>query len=1069
MKFTIILLAITICQVKASIFAQKISLSVKNASLTEVISKIRKQTKIDILYNSNSIASVKPITLEVKNEELKTVLDRCLQDQPLTYQFIKNTVLITEKLVMQQVLVSQSVSTAVSGKVTSDKGEPLSGVTVKVKNAPTSVATNNNGEYKIIVPNGGILIFSFIGYEVMEITVNKREIINVTLQVQNTGLNEVVVVGYGTSKKSDLTGSVGSVKAKDFNKGITVAPEQLIQGKVAGLQIGSNNGAPASETTVRIRGANSLRAGDQPLFVVDGVPLDGRNTQPSVGAPTLGSTPGSNPLSFLNSNDIESIDVLKDASATAIYGSRGANGVIIITTKKGKIGAPEIQLIGSAGIGNLLRSNKEMNTRQFQQALTDRNLTQFDGKSSTDAIKAITRTAVSQNFNLAIGSGTEKGNYRISLGYTDQQGIIRKSDFKKYVANIAGGYNFLRNDRVRIDFNVIAAKTRNIGVPIGNNSNLYGSLIGNALEWNPTVPLRYPDGTFVQQNYTNGTISIPGVGTNPLALIDYFNDKSDVSNILANISPSIKIIDGLVYKFTVGLNHVSGNRTTDISGKLFLNGITDLGFANVGNNQLSTTTITNTLNYTKDFSSRISFNALLGYEFIDFKNSNYNVSGTGFTSFDVLGSSILQNPTTGNISASSYVDPTNQLQSYFSRVNFIFDQKYLLTATMRADGSTKFGANNKYGYFPSVAAAWVISKEGFLPEAINNLKLRLGYGRTGNQQFPAGSAQDRYSFGKQSISQVNYGNANLKWETTNSHNAGFDFGLFNNRITGTVEYFNKQTKDLLFLLTLVQPGPAVNYYSNLPAVLTNKGAEAALNFVAVEKENFSWNIGVNATFQKNLFSNYSGPVILTGNINGSGLASGIPSQQIANNQPLFVYNMVRYLGLDANGTALYSADKQYVGDPNPKTLLGASTSVNYGKFSFDMSWNGAFGQKIYNNTRMINLAPSGLAIGRNTTSAIGLSNEALTNANVVSTRFLENGNYIRLNNATLSYNIGNIGEFKKASVFFTGQNLLLITNYSGFDPEVSTDKSVNGVPSFGIDYGAYPSARSFLIGFNISF
>ena len=1071
MKFTIILLAITICQVKASVFAQKISLSVKDASLREVITKIRKQTKIDILYNNGAVSGVKPITLNVENEDLKTVLDECFKDQPLTYRIINNSILITQKPAVQQQeqSVAQPVNTTVSGKVTGENGQPLPGVTVKVKNTTTAVVSDNNGEYKISVPDGGTLIFSFVGYDTQEINVNSQAMINVSLKAQNTGLNEVVVIGYGTSKKSDLTGSVANVNAKDFNKGVTLAPEQLIQGKVAGVQIGLNSGAPAAETTVRIRGANSLRAGDQPLFVVDGIPLDSRETQPGASPSSLGSTLGSNPLSFINSNDIASIDILKDASATAIYGSRGANGVVIITTKKGKKGTPEIQLTGSGSISNLLRSVDKMNASQFGQALEKRDLTQYNGGSSTDAVKAILRTAVSQNYNLALSSGSDQGNYRVSMGYNDQQGIIRKSDFKKYVANITGGYNFFKNNRVHIDFNLIAAKTDNIGVPIGNNSTVYGSLISNAIEWNPTVPLRNADGSLVQQNYTNGTTSVPGLGTNPLALIAYYNDRSDVTNILANISPSIKITDGLVYKFTLGLNHASGKRTTDISGDLFLSGITDQGFANIANNQLNTTTLTNTLTYTKDFSSRLSFNGLLGYEFIDFKNTSYNVSGTGFSSFAVLGTSILQNPALGNLTASSYVDPTNQLQSYFARANLNFDQKYLLTVTMRADGSTKFGENNKYGYFPSVAAAWAISKEGFLPETINNLKLRLGYGRTGNQEFPAGSAQDRYAFGQQSISQVNYGNPNLKWEATESYNAGIDFGLFKNRITGTIEYFNKRTKDLLFQLTLVQPGPSVNYYANLPAVLANKGAEATLNFALVQKENFSWNFGVNATFQKNMFSKYNGPVVLTGIINGSGLSGSSTSEQIANNHPIFVYNMFRYLGLDGNGVAQYSTNKEYVGDPNPKTLLGATTSLTYGKLSFEMSWNGAFGQKIYNNTAMVNLSPGNLSIGRNTTAAIGLGNESLSNSNVISTRYLENGNYMRLNNATFSYSIGNFGEFKKASVFLTGQNLLLITKYKGFDPEVSTDKSVNGVPSFGIDYGAYPSARTILIGFNVSF
>ncbi|WP_175474550.1 SusC/RagA family TonB-linked outer membrane protein [Pedobacter rhizosphaerae] len=1068
MRVTAILLVLALSRVSANSVAQSISINEKNISIEKVLLKIEQQSNYHFVYSKIPLLKTATVSVNVSQASVKSILDEIFNDLPISYTIIQQTIALKTQAKVKPVLTVPRQK--LNGKVTDESGSPMPGVSVRLKGTTLGTVTDNQGRYTIDVPgNEGTLEFSYIGYETQTIKVSGQSELNIRLRASQSILNDVVVIGYGTARKSDLTGSVGSVKAKDFNKGITASPEQLVQGKLAGVQIGSNNGAPAAEMTVRIRGANSLRAGNQPLFVVDGIPLDGRNTQPSANASTLGSTPGSNPLSFINSNDIESIDVLKDASATAIYGSRGANGVVIITTKKGKTGAPELQILSSAGIASLMRSNVQMNSDEFRQALTNRSLTQYDGKGSTDALEAITRTAFSQNHNIAISSGNEKGNYRVSLGYTDQQGIVRKSDFKKYVANLSGGYNFLKNDRIHLDFNIIAAKTRNIGVPIGNNSNLYGSLIGNALEWNPTIPLKYPDGRFVQQNYTDGTVTIPGFGTNPLALIEYYNDRSDVTNILANISPSVKIIDGLVYKFTLGMNTVTGNRTTDISGNLFLNNITNIGYAGVATNQLNTTTITNTLNYTKDLTAKLSLNALLGYEFIDFKRASYGVSGTGFTSFDVLGSSILQNPARGNIGTSSSVDPTNQLQSYFTRVNLSYDQKYLLTATMRSDGSTKFGSNNQYGYFPSIAAAWVVSKEGFLPEKISNLKIRLGYGKTGNQEFPAGSAQDRFSFGLQSISQANYGNPNLKWETTDSYNAGIDFGLFNNRISGTVEYFNKQTKDLLFQLALVQPGPAVNYFTNLPAVLKNSGVEAALNFVLFEKTDFKWNLGLNATFQKNLFTNYSGPVVVTGNINGSGLASGIPAQQIANDQPLFVYNMVRFLGLDANGVAQYSPDKQYVGDPNPKTLVGASTSMSYKKFSLEMSWNGAFGQKIYNNTRMVNLAPSGLAIGRNTSAEIGLGNERLTNANIVSTRFLENGNYVRLNNATLSYALGNIGEFKRANIFLTGQNLLLITKYSGFDPEVSTDKSVNGVPSFGIDYGAYPSSRSFLIGFNVSF
>ncbi len=1073
---------------------RKVTITVNDAKLIEVLSTIEKQTGLNFFYSDDQIDTQRKVSVHLDDVALYDALHELFKNTSVHYKLVENYVVLTVRNKSSRGTPSlpetrinpdrltpwpdveyntkkmiTTYATAVSGKITDESDMPMPGVNVVEKGTTNGVVTNADGEYKLNVggPNS-VLIFSFTGYAHEEVTVGNQTVINLKLTPDVQSLSEVVVIGYGTTKKSDLTGAVTKVEAKDFNQGVIVSPEQLVQGKVAGLQIVNTSGAPAGETTVRIRGTSSVRSGNQPLIVVDGIPLDGRSTQPSASVGGLGQTPDSNPLSFINSNDIESIDVLKDASATAIYGSRGANGVIIITTKKGKSGAPKVDFSISTGFSNKLRSADNMTAGEYRQTLQQRNLTSFDGGTSIDPIDQITRTAVSQNYNAALSGGDLKGNYRVSFGYTDQQGIVKKSDFKKYVGNISGRYSFLKDDRLHVDLNLIASNTINQGTPMSNNANLYGSLIGNALEWNPTVPLKNPDGTFVQQNYTSGAINIAGVGTNPLALIEYYNDQSDVTNILGNVSPSFRIINGLEYKLTIGFNQAKASRVTDLSGDLFLNSVTDLGSTNVGYSALSTRTITNTLTYTKDLSEKINLNALIGQEFITYKRYGYNIAAKGFSNFDVAGSDILQNPLNSNIAVTSYRDPRNELQSFFTRLNFNIAKKFLITATFRADGSTKFGSNNKYGYFPSVAGAWIISEERFVPEVLSTLKLRAGWGRTGNQEFPSGAAQSRYSFGQQTMFLTNVANPNLKWETTESVNFGLDFGILEDRITGYVDYFDKRTKDLLFLLPTVQPAPAASYWTNLPATVINRGVEVVVNSVVVQREDFRVNFGVNATFLKNTFTDYSGAPILTGNINGNGLASGIPSQQLSNNQPLFVFNMVEFLGLNENGVAQYSDQKKYVGNPNPTTLLGINAGFEKGKFSFSLSFNGAFGHKVYNNTRMVNLATTNLNIGRNSTPEIGLSNENLGNANVISTRYLESGNFLRLNNANLTYAVGDRGGFRNIRVFLTGQNLLLFTSYKGFDPEVNTNKGVNGVPSFGIDYGAYPTARTFLVGVNFS-
>lgn len=953
-----------------------------------------------------------------------------------------------------------------------EDGQTIPGVNVMLKGTQNGTVTDMEGAFQLSVPDDATtLVVSFVGYLSQEVSITAEENLEVFLEQDVQNLDEVIVVGYGTARKRDLTGAVSRVGEEGFNKGVNVSPDQLIQGKVAGVDIINNSGAPGGQVTFRIRGTSSVRSGNQPLFVVDGVPLDGRNTKPGATAGELGSTEGSNPLNFINPNDIESIDVLKDASATAIYGSRGANGVVMITTKKGKSGAPKVTVDMSTAVSTMVRRPNIMNGDTYRRALQHRGIEGNNGGGAVDAFDEITQTALTNRLNLSVSGGGEKNNYRLSLGYHDQEGVVKESGLKKYTASYTTGYRFLPEDRVKLDVSLIASNTVEQGAPIAENSNVNGSLIGNAIEWNPTVPFRYADGSFVQRMYDQGGNGVDGLSTNPAALLAYYNDESNVTNILGNLALTVNIIDGLDYRFSIGVNHAKGNRTVDTSGELFLSTITDLGLALSNTSTLTSQTLNHTLNYKKELGN-VHLDALLGYEFQDYKSYVNNISARGFTSFDVFGTDILQNPSRDNVGVSSFRDPTNQLQSFFGRLNLNFSDRFLLTGTMRADGSTKFGENNKYGYFPSFAGAWVLSEEGFLKSSslIDNLKLRIGWGITGNQEFPAGASQERYAFGNQQISLINVANPDLKWETTETVNIGLDFSLFRSKVMGSLEYFDKATTDLLFQLPTIQPAPAAQFWTNVPATVRNRGMELMLSTIVADSEKLLWEVGMNATYLTNELTDYDGAPVWTGQINGNGLGGGSNSQQLVNDHPLNVFKMLVFEGLDENGVAQYADQEAFVGDPNPNFLLGLNTRVDYGKFGFNMSLNGAFGHQIYNNTANAYLTAPNFGLGRNSSPEIGLGNESLSNANVVSTRFLEDGDFIRLQNASLSYNLGGIGNVISNLRFsLTGQNLFLITNYSGFDPEVNTNRAVDGVPSYGIEYAPYPRARTFLLGVSASF
>ena len=956
----------------------------------------------------------------------------------------------------------------ITGTITdAESGEPLIGANILVVGTSTGTITDFDGNYSLNVSDDATTLeFSYTGYASQRLEIGSQTTIDVTLSAGEV-LDEVVVVGYGTVKKSDLTGSVASVKEEDFNQGVFAAPDQLIQGKVTGVQVLGNSGQPGAAATVRIRGNSSVRAGSTPLYVVDGVPLDGRTPRPGVSNEDLdvGSSPDANPLNFINPNDIASIEVLKDASATAIYGARGANGVIIITTKRGRSGDPTIDFSLSAGASSILKKYDVLDGNEYRAALQEYGLgSGGDFGDNVDALDEILRTGITQNYNFSIGGGSDRGTYRVSASYLDQEGIIDETGLKKYTGSINGSYKFL-NDRLSVDFNLLGSQTTENIEAVGSNAGFTGNLIAQALQWNPTRSLYNADGTpFIELGSTT---------INPVGMIQAYDDVANITTILGSISPSFKLTDNLVYKFIYSVNHGVGNRRTQTKGFINVQNVEGRGFGRIGEESLTTQQYTHTLSYNADLTSAVSLNAVVGYEYQKFDRKGSTMTARDFITDNINFTNAIQNSSSDSRLVTSFADPIAELQSYFGRANFNINDKFLVTATVRADGSSKFGENNRYGVFPSFAAAWNLSNESFLDGGIfDQLKLRVGWGQVGNQEFPAGSAQERYGLqANGALAQENVANPDLQWETSTTINAGIDFAILDYRLSGSIEYFTKSDEDLLFNFQAIQPAPATRYWINLPGQVVNSGIEFALNAFLVENENLTWNLGVNASFLTNELQDYNGPNVLTGTLFGQGI-SNATSQRLETGQPLNAFYLREWNGIGDDGFDDLTDDGNsffFIGDPNPDVLLGLSTNLSMGKLSLGLNFNGAMGHEIYNNTKN-SVLPIGNLGTRNIDATLVGTGEAIANSIKPSTRYLEDGDYLKLANATISYNLGQIGEnVKNVRLSLTGQNLFVLTGFTGFDPEVNTVNERDGVPSFGIEYVPYPSARTILFGVNFSF
>jgi len=964
-----------------------------------------------------------------------------------------------------------SQTKTITGTVTDDKGAPLIGATVTAKGSKVGTSTDASGSFKITLPpTSSTLTISSVGFASQDIRITDQTTVQVSMVAAQNNLNEVVVIGYGTVRRRDLTGSVTTVTSKEFNKGVITSPDQLMQNKVSGLEVVNNSGQPGSATTVKIRGNSTITGSGTPLYVIDGVLLDGRNARPSVNLGTggFGQTPDENPLLYINPYDIADITILKDASSTAIYGSRGANGVVVITTKRASGGATKLEAGMSEGWNvGYMKKYDILNASQFRSALHKYSLdtltNSLDHGGSVDALKAITQHSTIQNYNVAMSGGSETGKYRASFLASKTPGFIKSNELDKYIGTFAGAYKFLDN-RLSLDFSLISAHTNENIVLASNTAGSQGNLISSALQWNPTTAFTDASGNFIYPSNGSG---------NPLAFIAGYNDLAKVNTFLGSGSVGFKILKNLDYKFLYSINQSTGSRATNIQG--FVQGITPItgaGLGVVSNAELISQVTDNTLNFHTDLTKGLHFEALAGYEYWKADYNNNSVSAQGFdynlTQSNLLTQKYTDNLSDGNIQnlPSTFKDLTTEVQSYFARVNFNWLDRYYLTATYRADGSNKFGANNKYGYFPSFGAKWNIYNESFLSDnkVFSALALRGTWGITGSQDFPSGASLDQFSFSTyQHGDQINGQNPNLKWEQTKQYDIGLDFAFLNNRITGTVDYYNKNTTQILFETKPIAPAPPANQWQNLPGSLINDGVEVSIGAALVRTAKFSWDITANFAYNHNMIKNFT-QTIYTGQINGQGVSATL-AQIITNNQPIDEFYLKPFTGFNQQGFQQIGATAGFAGDPNPHELFGGSTTLQYTKFTLTINAGGSAGYLIYNNTATSVSNIAGIGNGRNIDKRAYNSAENYTDGVAASTRFLEKGNFVKLRNASLNYSLGNVGNYlKNVNVYISGSNLFVITKFSGFDPEVNIDKSNGSYPSRSIEYIPYPTPRSITAG-----
>ena len=991
-------------------------------------------------------------------------------------------------LLGQMAALAQTPSNNVKGYVRDEAGNPVSHATVSVKDNRTGFTggteTDSTGLFRfrgLADGNDYIFTISSIGYETQ--TLSGYKISNgadisllVKLKSQSTAMDQVVVIGYGTQRQKDLTGAVSAITSKDFNQGMVLSPQQSIQGKLTGVNISQNSGKPGGSNTIRIRGGTSLTQSNDPLYVIDGVPI---STNAGVSQANINSNgqqnvfdmEPTNPLMTLNPDDIESITVLKDASATAIYGSRGANGVIVVTTKKGTGGSPMVALNASFGTSKVAKTLDVLSADAYRKAIADLGLTIDDKGANTDWQKEIFRTAALQDYNLSLSGGSGKTTYRASLGYGNQQSIMIGSDLTRTNARINVNHAAIK-DRLTFDLRVNYGQTFSRQSPVSNTvgSEFASSMNYEAMVFNPTYPVRDETG-----NYYN----VPPYRVNPVSFSDQVLDELTNNRFIGNLSTTLKIVRPLSVNVNIGYTNQNINRNSYIA-KANLLGQGLGGLASVQKLEDYSKLLETVLRYNETFGNH-SLDAIAGYSWQYFLNSGNRTAANGFLSDEFKWYSLQAASTINSVST---FQGSNKLISFYARANYSYADKILFTGTVRRDGSSRFGSGNKWGLFPSGSLAWRISKENFFNvDQINDLKLRVSYGLTGNQEIgnlnsitTLGATTTGYIVGGKRITTVlpqQYANPSLKWEQTAQLDIGIDYALFGGRLRGSLDYYDKKTTDLLLRIPVPTPSAISTQLANVGSV-QNRGLEVSITGVIVDKTDFGWESNFNISFNRNKvlsLSNdqFSGKNIQIAPLQGT-VSLGRFAQLVIPGEPLGTFWGPQFSGItDGKETYAYNGADTIIGVAQPKYIFGFSNTFNYKRWTLNFLFRGSVGNDVFNLTAA-NMSYLSNLPGKNVlASAVnsGLNRDA---PKQYSSRWIEDGSFVRLDNLSLGYNVNVKNSFiSSARLFLTGQNLLLFTSYSGVDPEVNSEVSGTGTAPLGIDYLAYPRARSLSVGVNLTF
>jgi TonB-linked SusC/RagA family outer membrane protein len=990
------------------------------------------------------------------------------------------------------ILSAQAQATVVKGKVTSANGGPIEGASVVNKTTTKGTATNAAGEFSINASTGDELTITATGHSPFEIKLKDETIIDASLKPLDGSLGEVVVVGYGTQRRRETTGAIASIKASELTQTPLANVAQGLQARVSGVQINQNSGAPGGNVSVRIRGTNSITGTSEPLYVVDGIQISNG-----------GGITDVSPLSTINPNDIESVEVLKDASASAIYGARAANGVVLITTKRGKSGATRVTFDSYFGVQKVSKTLPVLNAADFAALDNEVYKNNFypDPKSLGEGVNwqdLIFQEAPMMNHQLSITGGNEKTQLALSLNYFDQDGIIIKSNFKRYSVRLNLDHRI--SSKIKIGTSILGSNSINSGILTGSQSQgdgpaVTGSVLGAAVGAPPTLQPYKADGTiFPFGEQANGQYREV---TNPLGLAEILN-RTAIFRTLANLYGEWAIVKGLTYRasFNADIQNSLNDQYSPryIISKSDLNDNSGSGAKNssYGNNLLHESILTYTSDFSEDHS--LKFTGVYAFQREQFKFNN--LSASGFPN-DATQNEAVQLALNRTVSSGRN---KQELESFMGRINYGFKGKYLVDLTARIDGSSKFGANHKRGFFPAISAAWRIIDESFMEALpwVSDLKLRASYGITGNaggispyQSLSTVAATgSNYQFNHiyaTGINPTGIANPDLRWEKSPQWNVGLDLSFFKNRLNIVVDAYKKTTEDLLYIKTLPLSSGYTSITGNF-ASLENKGIEFSVNALVLDGD-LKWNVGGNMTINRNKVLD------LDGGVTKERFVTNYTILQVG--QPLGMFKTFQFEGINQTGQTILpgydgrvgghrvsdingdkvisSADQLITGNPNPDFIFGFTTTLSYKRFDFSAFLSGSQGNDIYNLSRLAFENPLGarnqLAGMVNRWTATNPNNQYASAAQggrlPLSDAFLEDGSYVRCKNITLGYRFPPIKGVNNIRLYVSANNLFTITNYSGFDPEVNTFAGSN--TQIGVDNLVYPQARSFLAGFQVTF